>query len=98
MLWFCCWMIALWSDEQEAEITTDRMKPHACTCNFWGPSATRARLSGQLPPLPKKPDDDKVAHLGPERSSGGRYRLTARRRQDLARDRSSQPFHRQGVG
>ena len=52
MIWFCCWMIALWNYEQGAAEATDWMKPSGWTGNFWGPAATRARLTGQLPPLP----------------------------------------------
>ena len=52
MIWFCCWMIALSNYEQGAAEPTDWMKPTVWTGNFWGPAATRARLTGQLPPLP----------------------------------------------
>jgi hypothetical protein len=55
MFWFCCWTIALWSSEREAEVATDWMKPPAWSGNFWGPAASRARSSGQLPPLPISP-------------------------------------------
>ena len=56
LFWFCCWMIALWNDEQGAAEATDWMKPAAWTGNFWGPAATRARSAGQLPPLPTNPE------------------------------------------
>jgi hypothetical protein len=52
LIWFCCWMISLWNSEQGAAEATDWMKPPTWTGNYWGPSATRARLTGQLPPLP----------------------------------------------
>src|SRR5262249_22686346 len=52
LIWFCCWMIALWSTEQGAAEATDWMKPSTWTGNSGGPAATRARSTGQLPPLP----------------------------------------------
>jgi hypothetical protein len=52
LLWFCCWMAALLSSDQEAEVATDWMKPPGWSGNFWGPAATRARLARTLPPLP----------------------------------------------
>jgi hypothetical protein len=52
MIWFYCLMIALGTSEQRAAEATDWMKPSTWTGNFWGPAATRARLTGQLPPLP----------------------------------------------
>ena len=53
MAWFCSWMIALWNSEQGVGEATDWMAPSGWTGNFWGPEAsTRARLAGQLPPLP----------------------------------------------
>ncbi len=55
MFWFCCWMIALANDERGADEATDWMKPSAWSGNFWGPAANRARLEGQLPPLPVNP-------------------------------------------
>jgi hypothetical protein len=50
--WFLCWMIALATSERGAEEATDWMKPPTWSGNFWGPAASRARLAGQLPPLP----------------------------------------------
>jgi hypothetical protein len=44
-------MIALSKAEQGAAEATDFMKPSTWTGNYWGPAATRARSSGQLPPL-----------------------------------------------
>jgi hypothetical protein len=52
MAWFCFWMIAIWNAEQGAREATDGMAPAGWAGNFWGPDATRARLTGQLPPLP----------------------------------------------
>ena len=55
MIWFCCWLIALASTEREAEDATEWMKPAAWSGSFWGPAASRARLGGELPPLPMTP-------------------------------------------
>jgi len=55
LAWFCCWMIALSADERGPAEATDWMKPPAWSGNFWGPAARRARLAGQLPPLPMTP-------------------------------------------
>jgi hypothetical protein len=52
MGWFCLWTIALWNSEPGAREATDWMKPATWAGNFWGPEARRARLAGQLPPLP----------------------------------------------
>jgi hypothetical protein len=52
MGWFCLWMIALWNSEPGAREASDWTKPATWTDNFWGPDASRARLAGQLPPLP----------------------------------------------
>jgi hypothetical protein len=52
MIWFYYLMIALGNPEHGAAEATDWMKPPAWTGNFWGPAATRARATGQLPPLP----------------------------------------------
>jgi hypothetical protein len=54
--WFCCWLMALAAYERGPEEATDWMKPPAWTGNFWGPAATRARLVGELPPLPMTPE------------------------------------------
>jgi hypothetical protein len=56
VLYFISWMIALATYEQGAAEATDWMKPPAWTGNFWGPAATRAWASGQLPPLPSNPE------------------------------------------
>jgi len=55
MLWFCCWLIALSNGEETSQEATDWMKPASWSGNYWGPDAIRARLSGQLPPLPMTP-------------------------------------------
>jgi hypothetical protein len=55
LTWFCCWIIALATDERGAEEATDWMRPPAWSGNYWGPAASRARLAGQLPPLPLTP-------------------------------------------
>ena len=55
LAWFGCWLIAVATNERGAEEATDWMKPPAWSGNFWGPSASRARLAGQLPPLPTTP-------------------------------------------
>ena len=55
MLWFCCWLIALSNGEETSREATDWMKPASWSGNYWGPDAIRARLSGQLPPLPMTP-------------------------------------------
>src|SRR5262245_6678304 len=52
MIWFCYLVMTLGNSEQGAAEATDWMKPSAWTGNFWGPAATRARATGQLPPLP----------------------------------------------
>ena len=43
------------TDERGPEDETDWMKPPAWSGNYWGPAASRARLAGQLPPLPMNP-------------------------------------------
>jgi Permuted papain-like amidase enzyme, YaeF/YiiX, C92 family len=55
LLWFCGWMIAFACTERDADDATDWMRPPAWSGNFWGPAASRARLAGQLPPLPVTP-------------------------------------------
>jgi hypothetical protein len=55
MLWLCSWLIALWTDDRGAAEATDWMKPPTWSGNYWGPAAHRARLAGQLPPLPVNP-------------------------------------------
>ena len=60
MLWFCCWLIALSTGEQISAEATDQMKPANWPGNYWGPAASRARLTGQLPPLPMTPAMDRM--------------------------------------
>ena len=55
MLHIFCWMIALATNEQGAAEATDWIKPPTWSGNYWGPSATRARMAGNLPPLPSNP-------------------------------------------
>jgi Permuted papain-like amidase enzyme, YaeF/YiiX, C92 family len=52
VIWFCCWVLALSTSGEGAAEATDRMKPPTWTGNYWGPATTRARATGQLPPLP----------------------------------------------
>ena len=52
MTWFYCLLVALGTTERGAAEPTDWMKPSMWTGNYWGPAATQARLTGQLPPLP----------------------------------------------
>ena len=56
MLYFIAWMIALATYEQGNAEPTDWMIPAGFSGNFWGPAAYRARLTGQLPPLPSNPE------------------------------------------
>ena len=55
MAWFFCWMIALSAHERGGAEATDRMTPAGWAGNPWGPAATRARLTGELPPIPMTP-------------------------------------------
>jgi hypothetical protein len=48
-------MIALSTSERGAAEATDWLKPPTWSGNYWGPAACRARLAGQLPPLPMTP-------------------------------------------
>jgi hypothetical protein len=66
VLYFISWMIALAIYDQGAADATDWMKPPAWAGNFWGPAATRARASGQLPPLPSNPEMDRWQRWGRE--------------------------------
>jgi hypothetical protein len=56
VLYFIAWMIALATYERGTVEPTDWMQPPGFSGNFWGPAATRARASGQLPPLPTNPE------------------------------------------
>jgi hypothetical protein len=53
--WFSCWMVALFTYDRGPWEPTDWMKPPDWSGNFWGPAASRARSTGQLPPLPTNP-------------------------------------------
>jgi hypothetical protein len=48
-------MISLSINEHGAAEPTDWMKPPGWSGNFWGPAASQARFSGQLPPIPISP-------------------------------------------
>ncbi len=56
MFWLCCWMIGLWTYDQDLEDGTDRLRPPTWSGNYWGPAASHARSGGQLPPLPMNPE------------------------------------------
>jgi hypothetical protein len=106
MAWFCFWMIAIWHPEQAASEVTDGMTPAGWTGNFWGPDATRARLAGQLPPLPTNTvmtrwsgwgrsvlrDGDIVFRLGDARIARGMFPLS----RFIARATGS-PFSHTGI-
>ena len=55
MFWFCFWFMAISANERGAAEPTGSMKPPTWSGNDWGPAASRARLAGQLPPLPMNP-------------------------------------------
>jgi Permuted papain-like amidase enzyme, YaeF/YiiX, C92 family len=52
MISLCILVFTLANSDQGAAEATDWMKPATWTGNYWGPAATRARMTGQLPPLP----------------------------------------------
>ena len=90
MFWLYSLMIVLGTSDQGAAEATDWMKPSHWTGNFWGPAATRARLTGQLPPLPTNAamtrwrnwgqnvlrDGDIVFRLGDARALRGIFALS----------------------
>jgi hypothetical protein len=90
MTWFYCLMIALGNGERGAAEATDWMKPPTWTGNYWGPAATRARATGQLPPVPTNAamsrwlnwgrdvlrDGDIVFRLGDARALRGTFPLS----------------------
>jgi hypothetical protein len=49
MAWLSLWLIALANSDQRATESSDRLKPATWAESSWGPAATRARLSGELP-------------------------------------------------
>jgi hypothetical protein len=55
MIWFCCWLISLASYDRGVAEATDWLRPPGWSGNYWGPAALRARLAGELPPLPVTP-------------------------------------------
>jgi hypothetical protein len=106
MTWFYCLMIALGNGERGAAEATDWMKPPAWTGNYWGPAATRARATGQLPPVPTNAamtrwlnwgrgvlrDGDIVFRLGDARALRGTFPLS----RFIARATGS-PFSHTGI-
>jgi hypothetical protein len=66
MLHFICWMIAFATYEPGAAEATDWMKPPSWSGNYWGPAATRARSTGDLPPLQSNPKMDRWNRWGRE--------------------------------
>ena len=90
MLWFYCLMAGFGMAHNDASEATDWMKPAAWAGNFWGPEATRARSTGELPPLPTSPamerwaawgkavlrDGDVVFRLGDAKALGGVFPLS----------------------
>ena len=98
MLYVIAWMIRVSTTEHSAAEPTDWMKPPSWSGNFWGPAATRARGTGQLPPLPVSPAMTRWRDQGRERPARGRHRLPDGRRSCPARLVSAQPVHRQGDG
>ena len=56
MLHIVCWVIALAMYEPGAAEATDWMKPPSWSGNYCGPAATRARSTGNLPPLQSNPE------------------------------------------
>jgi hypothetical protein len=90
MAWFLCLMVTFGSGEEGAAEATDWMKPSGWTGNFWGPAAARARVAGQLPPLPTNPtmthwrswgrsvlrEGDVVFRLGDARALRGAFPLS----------------------
>jgi hypothetical protein len=83
-------MVALWNSDPGAAEATDWMKPPTWKGNYWGPAATKARSTGQLPPLPTNAamdrwrswgraalrDGDIVFRLGDARALRGTFPLS----------------------
>jgi hypothetical protein len=106
MAWLLLWIIALRDSERRATEATDWMKPAQWTGNYWGPTATRARSAGQLPPLPTTPamtrwrrwgrsvlrDGDIVFRLGDARTLGGFFPLSR-----YIAEATGSPFSHAGV-
>jgi hypothetical protein len=90
MIRMFCLLVALANADQGAAEATDWMKPPSWRGNFWGPAATRARATGQLPPLPSNAkmrrcgtwgrnvlqNGDIVFRLGDARALGGVFPLS----------------------
>jgi hypothetical protein len=96
-------MIALANSERGAAEATDRMKPPTWTGNYWGPAATRARSTGQLPPSPTNavmarwgrdvlPEGDIVFRLGDARALRGTFPLSR-----FIADATRSPFSHTGI-
>jgi hypothetical protein len=106
MIWIYCLMVTLGKSDEGASEATDWMKPPAWTGNYWGPAATRARATGQLPPLPTNAvmtrwktwgrdvlrDGDIVFRLGDARTLRGAFPLS----RFIARATGS-PFSHTGI-
>ncbi|MFO0888565.1 MAG: YiiX/YebB-like N1pC/P60 family cysteine hydrolase [Isosphaeraceae bacterium] len=90
MMWFYGLVAVLGMAGKDAAEATDWMKPATWRGNFWGPEATRARETGELPPLPINPamtrwaiwgkgllrDGDIVFRLGDAKALGGAFPLS----------------------
>jgi hypothetical protein len=90
LVWLSCWLTALSAYGRGAAEPTDWLKPPAWSGNFWGPDAYRARLTGELPPLPTNPamarwrrwgqrmlrEGDIVFRMGDARTLGGVFPLS----------------------
>ena len=106
MTWLFCLLVVLGKSDQGAAEATDWMKPPSWKGNFWGPAATRARLTGQLPSLPTNAamkqssqwgrnvlrDGDIVFRLGDARALHGTFPLS----RFIARATGS-PFSHTGI-
>ncbi len=106
MLWFCCWMIAFANDDRGQQERSDWARPAAWSGRFWGPAASRARMAGELRPLPIEPemaqwerwgrsvlrDGDIVFRLGDARAVHGIFALS----RFIARATDS-PFSHTGI-
>ncbi len=106
MLWLCCYVIALSTYEREAEDAIEWLKPPAWSGNYWGPTASRARLAGELSPLPMTPamarwrrwgrrvlrEGDIVFRLGDARTLRGIFPLSL-----LIAKATGSPFSHAGI-
>jgi Permuted papain-like amidase enzyme, YaeF/YiiX, C92 family len=106
MIRLFCLVVALGNAGPGAAEPTDWMKPSNWTGNFWGPAAFRARLTGQLPPLPTNVamtrrnrwgrsvlrEGDVVFRLGDARALGGTFPLSR-----LIASATGSPFSHTGI-